>query len=64
MLLSYYSLLIVHEADRKGNNTYGIDIFPHIAPLLTEMAIYPDLKLKKEYIQKLNQMESYYLQKR
>jgi len=64
MLLSYYSLLIVHEADRKGNNTYGIDIFPFIAPLLTEMAIYPDLKLKKEYIQKLNQMESYYLQKR
>jgi hypothetical protein len=64
MLLSYYSLLIVHEADRKGNNTYGIDIFPYIAPLLTEMAIYPDLKLKKEYIQKLNQMESYYLQKR
>ena len=64
MLLSYYSLLIVHEADRKGRNTYGIDIFPYIAPLLTEMAIYPDLKLKKEYIQKLNQMESYYLQKR
>jgi hypothetical protein len=64
MLLSYYSLLIVHEADRKGNNTYGIDIFPYIAPLLTEMALYPDLKLKKDYIQKLNQMESYYLQKR
>jgi len=64
MLLSYYSLLTVHEADRKGNNTYGIDIFPYIAPLLNEMTIYPDLKLKKEYIQKLNQMESYYLQKR
>jgi hypothetical protein len=64
MLLSYYSLLTVHEADRKGNNTYGIDIFPYIAPLLTEMTIYPELKLKKEYIQKLNQMESYYLQKR
>jgi len=64
MLLSYYSLLIIHEADRKGRNTYGIDLFPYIAPLLTEMAIYPDLKLKKEYIQKLNQMESYYLQKR
>jgi hypothetical protein len=64
MLLTYYSLLIVHEADRKGRNTYGIDIFPYIAPLSAEMAIYPDLKLKKEYIEKLNQMESYYLQKR
>ena len=64
MLLSYYSLLIVHEADRRGSNTYGIDIFPYITPLSAEMAIYPDLKLKKEYIQKLNQMEDYYLQKR
>ena len=64
MILSYYSLLIVHEADRKGRNTYGIDVFPHIAPLSAEMAICPDLKLKKEYLQKLNQMESYYLQKR
>jgi len=64
MLLSYYSLLIVHEADRRGRNTYGIDIFPYIAPLSTEMTIYPDLKLKKEYIQKLNHMEGYYLQKR
>jgi hypothetical protein len=64
MLLSYYSLLIVHEADRKVRNTYGIDIFPHIAPLSDEMVIHPDLKLKKEYLEKLNQMESYYLQKR
>jgi hypothetical protein len=64
MLLNYYSLLIVHDADRKGRNTYGIDIFPHIAPLSAEMVIHPDLKLKKEYLQKLNQMESYYLQKR
>ena len=64
MLLSYYSLLTVHEADRKGNNTYGIDIFPYIAPLSAEMALSPALKLKKEYIQNLNQMEGYYLQKR
>ena len=64
MLLSYYSLLIVHEADKKGRNTYGIDIFPHLAPLSAEMSIHPDLKLKKEYLQELNQMERYYLQKR
>ncbi|HSB05060.1 MAG TPA: hypothetical protein VLK23_07660 [Thermodesulfobacteriota bacterium] len=64
MLLSYYSLLIIHEADRKGRNTYGIDVFPHLAPLSSEMVIHPDLKLKKEYLQELKQMESYYLQKR
>ena len=64
LLLSYYSLLIVHEADRKGRNTYGIDIFPYIAPLSAEMTICSDLAFRKEYIQKLNQLESYYLQKR
>ncbi len=64
ILLSYYSLLIVHEADKKGRNIYGIDVFPHIAPLSAEMAIYPDLRLRNEYLQTLNNMENYYLQKR
>jgi hypothetical protein len=64
MLLSYYSLLIIHEADNRGKNTYGIDIFPLVGPLMTEINLYPDFKQKKEYLQKLNQIESYYLKKR
>jgi hypothetical protein len=64
ILLTYYSLLIIHEADKRGKNTYGVDIFPHIAPLVEEIKLYPDFKLKKEYLQKLNQMESYYLKRR
>jgi hypothetical protein len=64
ILLTYYSLLIVQEADKRMKNTYGIDIFPYIRPLIEEINLYPDLKLKKEYLQKLNEMESYYLKKR
>jgi hypothetical protein len=64
ILLTYYSLLIVHEADKRGKNTYGIDIFPYVRPLIEDINLYPDFKLKKEYLQKLNEMESYYLKKR
>jgi hypothetical protein len=64
ILLTYYSLLIIHEADKRGKNTYGIDIFPYVGPLIAEINLYPDFKLKKEYLQKLNQMEIYYLKKR
>jgi hypothetical protein len=64
ILLTYYSLLIVHEADKRGKNTYGIDPFPYVKPLIQDIDIYPDFKLKNEYLQNLNQMESYYLKKR
>ena len=64
VLVSYYSLLIVHEADRKGENTYGIDIFPLIVPVREELRLFPNLLLKKEYISQLNNMENYYRKKR
>ena len=64
VLVSYYSLLIVHEADRKGKNSYGIDIFPLIVPVREELRLFPNLLLKKEYIRELNNLESYYRKKR
>ena len=64
VLVSYYSLLIVHEADRKGKNSYGIDIFPLIVPVREELRLFPNLLLKKDYIRKLNNLESYYRKKR
>jgi hypothetical protein len=64
ILVSYYSLLIVHEADKKGKNSYGIDIYPLIIPVREELRLFPDLLLKKEYISRLNDMESYYRKKR
>lgn len=64
VLVSYYSLLIVHEADIKGKNSYGIDIFPLIVPVREELRLFPNLLLKKEYIRELNKLESYYRKKR
>lgn len=64
LLCSYYCLLIVHEADKQGKNSYGIDVFPHIAPLGKEILVYPNFHFKNDYIHKLNELEQYYLQRR
>jgi hypothetical protein len=64
LLISYYSLLIVHEADKKGKNSYGIDVFPEITPLAREISLYPDFHFQNDYILQLTQLQNYYLKKR
>lgn len=64
LLVSYYSILIVHKADKMGKNTYGIDIFPYIAPLIDEINHYSDLQFGSDYLDQLHDIESYYLQRR
>ncbi|MBW1919470.1 MAG: hypothetical protein JRI81_04500 [Deltaproteobacteria bacterium] len=64
LLCTYYSLLIIHEADKKGENSYGIDIFPMIDPLAKEITVYSDLQFREEYVKNLDQLERYYIQKR
>jgi len=64
LLVSYYSVLIIHEADRKGKNTYGIDIFPEISRLAREFSVYPDFQLQNMYIQQLTELQNYYLERR
>ena len=64
LLGTYYSLLIVHEADKEGRNLYGIDPFPHIAPLAKEIALYPSFRFQGTYLEKLEELEKYYLQRR
>ena len=64
LLVSYYCLLIIHEADKRGKNSYGIDIFPVITEVKDEISIYPDFYFQKEYIDQLNLLERYYLEKR
>ena len=64
LLGTYYSLLIVHEADKEGRNLYGIDPFPQIAPLAKEMALYNGFRFQQAYLEKLEELEKYYLQRR
>lgn len=64
LLISYYSLMIIHEADKRGDNTYGIDIFPEIRRLAREISVYPDFQLQNTYIQQLTELQNYYLERR
>ena len=64
LLLTYYSALIVYQADRSGKNSYGINIFPYIQPLKDEINHYPDLEFQNQYVRTLTRIEDYYLQKR
>jgi len=64
LLVSYYSLLILHSADQEGINSYGIDILPFIKTLKGEIHLYPDFLFKDDYIEGLNRIQGYYLQRR
>ena len=64
LLCSYYSLLILQEADKQGRNSYGIDVLPFIAPLTREITLYPDFRFKQTYLKNLEGMEKEYLRKR
>jgi len=64
ILFNYYCILIIHEADKIGKNIYGLDIFPHIAPLKQELTHYPGFEFQQDYIDQLNWIERYYMQKR
>jgi hypothetical protein len=64
LLCTYYSLQILHEADKQGRNSYGIDVLPFIAPLAREIALYPDFRFKQTYLKNLEAMEKEYLRKR
>lgn len=64
LLCSYYSLLVLQEADRQGRNSFGIDVLPFIAPLAKEIALYPDFHFRQTYLKTLEDMETEYLRKR
>jgi hypothetical protein len=64
LLGTYYSLLIIHEADKEGRNLYGIDPYPYIAPLVKEIKLYPDFRFRETYLAKLESLDKYYSQRR
>ncbi len=64
LLAGYYCILIVHEADKKGLNSYGIDVLPHITPLKKEISRYSEFDFQREYIEELNRIEDFYLKRR
>ena len=63
LLLYYYSLLIIHEADKKKLNSFGVDITPFLLPLAEEIESYEFLYFRKEYAGKLIDLQNYYVKK-
>lgn len=64
LLVSYYSLLVLYQADRLGKNTFGIDVVPFIQPLKEEFQHHPDLEHQEEYLDTLNRIEGHYQSRR
>lgn len=64
LLVSYYCLLIIHEADKKGLNSYGLDISPELTSLQYEMELYSDFLFQNEYIRRIEDISNYYLARR
>jgi len=64
LLVYYYSLLIIHEADKKKVNNFGVDIIPFLEPLAEEIENYQFLYFRKEYAGRLINLKDYYLKKR
>jgi len=63
-LVTYYALLSIHEADKRGENTHGLDILPEIRSLARAMEINPDLRLKQIYLEYLETLLVYYQDRR
>ncbi len=64
LLMSYYCLLIIHEADKKRVNRFGIDIAPFLEPLAEEIENNQSLYYRKEYAGRLIGLKNYYMAKR
>jgi hypothetical protein len=64
LLISYYCLLIINEADKKGRNSDGIDILPYIEPLREEILLHSHFHFQSEYINKLDILKMYYQSRR
>ena len=64
LLLSYYCILILYEADKSGVNRYGIDVYPRIEDLMEEISAYSDFRFQDHYIEQLMDIQNYYYQKR
>ncbi len=64
LLIYYYSLLILHEANQKKVNRLGIDILSHLEPLAVEIENYEFLYFRKEYAGRLMELKNYYTKKR
>lgn len=64
LLVNYYAIRIVHEADVQGKNSYGINLVPFIQTNRQEMEGHSSLHFQRQYLKELERMEAFYRDKR
>jgi len=60
ILATYYSVLVLHQANLSGTNFYGVDIHPLLGRLQSEIALYKGLARKKLYLASLEEINTHY----
>ncbi len=60
LLVSYYAILIIDEANRQQENFYGLDILPLINQFIGEIQSTNQLIYKETYIDKLLELQKKY----
>ena len=60
ILATYYSVLVLHQADLSGTNLYGVNILPHLERLQSEIALYKGLAKKTLYLTTLEKVGAHY----
>jgi len=63
LLVYYYCIMIIHEADKKKINSFGIDITPYLEPLADEIENYQLLYFRREYAGRLIDVKNYYMKR-
>ena len=64
ILVSYYAVLILHDADREGINSYGIDVLPLARQVRDEVARYGGYHFQGTYLERLDAVAGYYRARR
>lgn len=64
LLMSYYSVLILHDADRAGMNSCGIDVLPMVRQVSEEIARRGGYYFQETYLERLGAVEGYYAGRR
>lgn len=63
MLVKFYSVLIIDQANEKGLNRHGIDIRAHLRSTIEEMEVSQGIENRDDYVSKLLYLQDKYLRK-
>lgn len=64
LLVTFYCIQIIYQADKAGENIYGIDLPAYLRPLAEEMGHCPNLIYKENYMDTLSKIEKFYANRR